>query len=130
VVSGQVTTTIADSGPVSGQIRSGTVRALAVTSLKRSEDFPEVPTLKEVGVDVDAVLWSGIFAPRNTPPAIVKKLEAELMRITGLPDVRARLKQLGIEPIGSSSAEFARVLAADIARWGDVARAGHIKIEQ
>jgi tripartite-type tricarboxylate transporter receptor subunit TctC len=130
VVSGQVTTTIADSGPVSGQIRSGTVRALAVTSVKRSEDFPEVPTLKEVGVDVDAVLWSGIFAPRNTPPSIVKKLEGELMRITGLPDVMARLKQLGIEPIGSSSAAFARILAADIARWDEVAKAGHIRIEQ
>jgi tripartite-type tricarboxylate transporter receptor subunit TctC len=130
VVSGQVTTTIADSGPVLGQIKSGTVRALAVTSPKRSGDLPDVPTLKEAGVDVDAVLWSGIFAPRNTPPSIVRKLEGELMRITGLPDVTTRLKQLGIEPIGSSSEEFARVLAADIARWGEVARAGNIRIEQ
>jgi tripartite-type tricarboxylate transporter receptor subunit TctC len=130
VVSGQVTTTIADAGPVLGQIRSGTVRALAVTSPKRSEDLPEVPTLKEAGVDVDAVLWSGIFAPSNTPAPIVRKLEGELMRITRLPDVATRLKQLGIEPIGSSSEEFARVLAADIARWGEVARAGNIRIEQ
>jgi tripartite-type tricarboxylate transporter receptor subunit TctC len=130
VISGQVTATIADAGPVSGQVKGGRVRALAVTSPGRAEDFPDVPTLKEAGTDVDAVLWSGIFAPRQTPPAIVKKLEAELMRIVGEPDVLARLKPLGIQPVGNSSDEFARVLAADIARWTEVARAGNIKIEQ
>jgi tripartite-type tricarboxylate transporter receptor subunit TctC len=130
VVSGQVTTTIADSGPVSGQIKGGTVRVLAVASANRVEDLPEVPTLKEAGADVEAVLWSGIFAPRQTPALVVKKLEGELMRIARLPDVIARLKLLGVESIGNSSEEFARILAADIARWGEVAKAGNIKIEQ
>ena len=82
------------------------------------------------GVDVDAVLWSGIFAPRATPPAIVKRLEGELMRIARLPDVIARLKPLGIESIGNSSEEFSKILAADIARWGAVAKAANIKMEQ
>jgi tripartite-type tricarboxylate transporter receptor subunit TctC len=130
VISGQVTTTIADSSPVTGQVKSGAARALAVAAPKRMEDFPDVPTLKEAGADVDAVLWSGIFAPKATPPAIVKKLEGELMRIARLPDVVARLKLIGVGPVGSSSEEFARVLAADIARWGAVARAANIKIEQ
>ena len=130
VVSGQVTTTIADAGPVVPQVKSGTVRALAVAAPKRMEDLPDVPTLKEAGADVDAVLWSGIFVPRGTPPAIVKKLEGELMRSARLPDVIARLKPLGIEAIGNSSEEFARILAADIARWGEVAKAGNIRIEQ
>ncbi len=130
VISGQVTATIADAGPVSGQIKGGQVRALAVTSPDRAEDLPDVPTLTEAGTDVDAVLWSGIFAPRQTPPAIVKKLESELMRIVKEPDVVARLKPLGIQPVGNSSEEFARILSADIARWTEVARAGHIKIEQ
>ena len=130
VISGQVTATIADSGPVSGQVRGGQVRALAVASPHRAEDFPDVPTMKEAGVDVDAVLWSGIFAPRQTPPAIVKKLERELMRIVREPDVVARLKPLGIQPVGNSSDEFAKILTADIARWTEVARAGNIKIEQ
>jgi tripartite-type tricarboxylate transporter receptor subunit TctC len=130
VISGQVTTTIADASPVTGQVKSGSARALAVAAPKRMEDFPDVPTLKEAGADVDAVLWSGIFAPKATPPAIVKKLEAELMRIARLPDVVARLKLIGVEPVGSSSEEFAKVLAADIARWGAVARAANIRMEQ
>jgi len=130
VISGQVTATIADAGPVSGQVKGGQVRALAVTSPARAEDFPHVPTMKEAGTDVDAVLWSGIFVARHTPPAIVRKLEAELRRIVREPDVVARLKPLGIQPVGNSSEEFARIIAADIARWTAVARAGNIKIEQ
>ncbi len=130
VISGQVTATIADAGPVSGQVKGGQVRALAVTSPARAVDLPDVPTMKEAGADVDAVLWSGIFAPRQTPPAIVKKLEAELTRIIKEPDVVARLKPLGIQPVGNSSEEFARILTSDIARWTEVARAGNIKIEQ
>ena len=130
VVSGQVTTTIADAGPVLPQVKSGTVRALAVAAPKRMEDLPDVPTLKEAGADVDAVLWSGIFMPRATPSAIVRKLEAEFMRIAKLPDVIARLKPLGIDTVGNSSEEFAKILAADIARWGEVAKAANIRIEQ
>jgi len=130
VISGQVTTTIADAGPVTGQVKSGTARALAVAAPKRMEDLPDVPTLKEAGVDVDAVLWSGIFVPKATPPAIVRKLEGELMRIARLPDVIARLKPLGIDTIGNSSEEFTKILADDIARWGEVARAADIKIAQ
>ena len=130
VISGQVTATIADAGPVSSQVKGGQVRALAVAAPNRTEDLPEVPTMKEAGADVDAVLWSGIFAPRQTPPAIVRKLEGELVRIARLPDVVARLRPLGIQPVGNSSAEFAQILASDIARWTDVARAGNIRIEQ
>jgi tripartite-type tricarboxylate transporter receptor subunit TctC len=86
--------------------------------------------LKEAGVDVDAVLWSGIFVPKATPPEIVRKIEGELMRIAKLPDVVARLKPLGIDTIGNSSEEFSKILADDIARWGEVARAADIKIAQ
>lgn len=130
VVSGQVTTTIADAGPVLPQVKSGTVRALAVAAPKRMEELPDVPTLQQAGADVDAVLWSGIFVAKGTPPAIVKKLEGELMRIAALPDVKARLKPLGIDTVGNSSEAFAKVLAADIARWGEVAKAANIRIEQ
>jgi len=130
VISSQVTATIADAGPVSGQIKGGQVRALAVAAPKRTEDLPDIPTMKEAGADVDAVLWSGIFAPKNTPPAIAKKLEGELMRIARQPDVIARLKPLGIESVGNSSDEFAKILASDIARWTAVAKAANIKLEQ
>src|SRR5260370_12438097 len=130
VISGQVTTTIADAGPVLSQVKAGTVRALAVAASKRMEDLPDVPTLKEAGADVDAVLWSGIFVPKATPPEVVKKLEGELIRIAKLPDVIARLKLLGIDTVGNSSNEFAKILPADLARGGAVAKASNIRIEQ
>jgi tripartite-type tricarboxylate transporter receptor subunit TctC len=130
VVSGQVTTAIADAGPVSPQVKAGKVRALAVAAPKRMEDFPDVPTMNEAGFDIDATLWTGVFAPKDTPPAIVRKLEGELMRIAGLPDVIAHLKPLGILAIGNSSEEFTKILTSDIARWGEVAKSANIKIEQ
>ena len=130
VISGQVTATIADAGPVTSQVKGGQVRALAVASAARTAGLPDIPTLREAGVDVDAELWSGVFAPKNTPPAVVNKLQDELMRIARLPDVIARLKPLGIVPVGNSSDEFAKILASDIARWTAVAKAGNIRIEQ
>jgi tripartite-type tricarboxylate transporter receptor subunit TctC len=130
VISGQVTATIADAGPALSQVQGGQARALAVAAPRRMEELPEVPTLKEAGADVDAVLWSGLFAPKATPPAIVRKLQDEFMRIARLPDVIARLKPLGILAVGNSSEEFSKILATDIARWAEVAKAGNIRIEQ
>jgi tripartite-type tricarboxylate transporter receptor subunit TctC len=130
VISGQVTAAIADAGPALSQVLGGQARALAVAAPKRIEELPDVPTLKEAGADVDAVLWSGLFAPKQTPPVIVRKLEDEIMRIARLPEVSSRLKPLGILSVGNSSEEFGRILASDIARWAEVAKAGNIKIEQ
>jgi tripartite-type tricarboxylate transporter receptor subunit TctC len=130
VISGQVTATIADAGPVSPQAKAGTVRALAVASPKRMDDFPDVPTMREAGADVDAIIWTGAFAPKATPPEIVRKLEAEFMKIAKSPEVVAKLKAIGVEAIGSSTDEFSRTLVSDIARWGAVARSANIKIEQ
>jgi tripartite-type tricarboxylate transporter receptor subunit TctC len=130
VVSGQVSATIADAGPVSPQIKAGTVRALAVTAPKRLPDLPDVPTMKESGADVEAIIWTGIFAPKATPPGIVGKLEAEFMKIAKLPDVASRLKAIGVDAVGSSTEEFTNILKSDITRWGNVARSANIKIEQ
>jgi tripartite-type tricarboxylate transporter receptor subunit TctC len=129
VISGQVTATIADAGPVSPQAKAGTVRALAVASPKRMDDFPDVPTMREAGADVDAIIWTGAFAPKATPPGIVKKLETEFMKIAKSPEVVAKLKAIGVEAIGSSTEEFSHTLVSDIARWGAVARSANIKIE-
>jgi tripartite-type tricarboxylate transporter receptor subunit TctC len=129
VISGQVTTTIADTGSVYSQIKSGTVRALAVAAPKRLDDLPDVPTMKQAGADIDAILWSGIFAPKATPPEIVSKLEAEFIKIAKQPDVIGRLQPLGVETIGSSTEEFSKILSADLARWTEVARAANIKAE-
>jgi tripartite-type tricarboxylate transporter receptor subunit TctC len=129
VIAGEVTATIADGGPVSGQVKGGQARALAVTAPNRMEELPDVPTMKEAGVDMEAVLWSGAFAPKGTPPDIIKKLQDELIRIAKLPDVISRFKLLNIESVGSSSEEFARIIESDIVRWTQVARSANIKIE-
>ena len=130
VIAGQVTATIADAGPVLSQVQGGHVRALAIASPRRMPELPDVPTLKEQGTDVDGDLWTGVFAPGGTPPAVVRKLEGEFVRIAQLPDVIARLKPLGVNTVGNSSEAFTRILAADIIRWGEVAKAGNIRIEQ
>jgi tripartite-type tricarboxylate transporter receptor subunit TctC len=130
VISGEVTATIADAGPVTSQVNGGMARALAVAAPMRAESLPDVPTMKEAGADVEAVLWSGIFVPVATPPEIVSKLEAEFIRIARLPDVVSRLKLLNIDSVGNSSEEFSRIIAADLDRWKAVARAGNIKMAQ
>jgi tripartite-type tricarboxylate transporter receptor subunit TctC len=130
VISGEVTATIADAGPVTSQVNGGNARALAVAAPKRMESLPDVPTMKEAGADVEAVLWSGIFVPAATPPEIVRKLEAEFIRIARLPDVVSRLKLLNIDSVGNSAEEFSRIIEADLERWKTVARAGNIKIAQ
>ena len=130
VISGEVTATIADAGPVTGQVNGGQARALAVAAPKRMDGLPDVPTMKEAGADVEAVLWSGIFVPAATPPEIVRKLEAEFVRIAQLPDVVSRLKLLNIDSVGNSSEEFSRIIAADLERWREVARTGNIKMAQ
>jgi len=109
VISGEVTATIADAGPVTSQVNGAQASALAVAAPKRMDGLPDVPTMKEAGADVEAVLWSGIFVPAATPPDVVRKLEAEFVRIARLPDVIARLQLLNIESVGNTSEEFSGI---------------------
>ena len=106
VVSGEVLVALADAPPVSGHLKAGKIRALAVTSAKqRLSEYPDVPTMAEAGVpDLDVRLWSGLFAPAATPRRIVKKLEKELIEIVKLPDVHERLKELPVDPAADTSA--------------------------
>ena len=129
VLSGQVTMTLVDSGPVAGAIKGGLLRGLAVTSNKRLAALPEVPTMAEQGIDLQITLWSGLMAPAATPPAIVQKLQAEVARIVRLPDVRERMAQLGIDPEGGTSEKFAKVIATEIPLWTAIAKANNIKAD-
>jgi tripartite-type tricarboxylate transporter receptor subunit TctC len=129
VAAGQVLMTLVDSGPATGPIKGGLLRALAVTSGKRMPQLPDVPTMAELGVELQITLWSGLLAPAGTPSAIVQKLQAEVARIVKLPDVRERMAQLGIEPEGTTTEEFARVIASEIPQWTAVARDHQIKAD-
>ena len=127
VIAGQVTMTIVDPPPVSGPLRAGTARGLAITSAQRHPSWPDLPTLAEQGIDVEVGLWTAFFAPARTPPAIVARLQREVARVVRLPDVREGLARLGVDPVGGSSEELGRVLARDIERWTAVARAANIR---
>ena len=130
VIGEQVTYAFAEPPPSLPQVLAGKARALAVTAPKRVAELPNVPTLHEIGVNVDIRLWSGLFAPAGTPPDIVKKLEAECMRIAQLPDIRERLRALSSDPVGNTAAEFAKQIDAEIKMWSDVAKQAKLTFEQ
>jgi tripartite-type tricarboxylate transporter receptor subunit TctC len=130
VMSGQVTMTIADPPPVTGPLAGGKVRGLAITSAARHPAWPDLPTLAEAGIaDIEIVLWSGLLAPAGTPAAIVRKLQDEVARVVRLAEIRERLSGMAIDPVGNTSEEFARIIAADIAKWTAVAKAASIKAD-
>ena len=111
--------------------RSGKVRALATTSTTRSPVLPDVPTVAEAGVPgFEAVIWLGILAPKNTPPAIVNRLNAEVTRIVGQPDVRAAWAKQGAVPMVMSTDEFSRFLISDIVKWERIVRLSGAKPDQ
>jgi tripartite-type tricarboxylate transporter receptor subunit TctC len=109
-------------------VREGRLRALAVTSLKRSSAIPELPTIAESGYPGFEVLgWNGMFAPSKTPAAIVRALNLETVKALTLPDLRHKLADLGLEGIGSSPDEFAAVIQAEIPKWAKVINDAGIK---
>jgi tripartite-type tricarboxylate transporter receptor subunit TctC len=130
VVSNQVTYAIAEPPPIVPQIASGNVRALAVASPVRLPELESAPTMQESGVDMNVALWLGLFAPAGTPPEIVAKLEAECQRIAQLPDFKARLRSMSTDALGTTSAEFIKMIDAEIKLWTDVARQSVVKFEQ
>ena len=110
--------------------KDGKVRALAVSSKERDQLAPDVPTLNEAGVPgYESILWFGLLAPARTPKPVVAKLNAEITRILKDADVRARWLPIGLEPRPTTPAEFDTIIAADIATFTKLARAGNIKAE-
>lgn len=128
---GEILMSIVDTGPVSGPLQGGQVKALAVTSKTRLDFLPAVPTMAESGLpQVSADFWSGLFAPAGTPAPIVKKLEDEMIGVVKSPDVRARMAALRVTPEGTTSAEFSRRISQEVEQWSAVAKANNIKMER
>jgi tripartite-type tricarboxylate transporter receptor subunit TctC len=99
-------------------VKSGKVRALATTGLTRSSVLPDVPTVNEAGIKgYEATLWLGILAPKGTPPAIVAKLNAEITKITAVPELRASWAKSGATAMSMTPLEFEKYLISDIAKW-------------
>jgi tripartite-type tricarboxylate transporter receptor subunit TctC len=130
LLSGEVTMALSDTPPVSGQVRAGKLRALAITSPRRHPAWPDVPTMVEAGLpDFVVEFWNGFFAPARTPAPIAHRLHAEIARVVAMPDIRERLNALGVDPAALPGEAFARIIAADIARWTAVAQAANITAE-
>jgi tripartite-type tricarboxylate transporter receptor subunit TctC len=112
---------------VMSQAQTGKVRALAVTSPKRSALLPEIPTLAEAGIDVEANAWNGLIAPAKTPDAVVAAIAREVNEALRDQNVREKLNGQYMEPIGTTPAEFKAFLEAEMRRWTPVVQAAKIK---
>lgn len=113
---------------VVSQVATGKIKMLAVTSDKRSALLPDVPTLKEAGIDVEANAWIGLIAPAKTPQSIVETIAREVVEALKDPQVREKLKAQYMEPIGGTPAAFKARIDAEMKRWTPVIQAGNIKI--
>jgi tripartite-type tricarboxylate transporter receptor subunit TctC len=111
-------------------IKSGRLKALAVTSARRSVSAPELPTVAESGVPgYEAVAWSGLLAPAHTPPEIVAKLNTEINVILGQPDVQKRFLNDGAEPVGGSPEQFSTHISSEVQKWATVAKLSGAKVD-
>lgn len=129
-MAGEVSLAFADAAAATAQIKGRRLRALAVSTAQRVPGLAEVPTIAEAGYPgFEVVLWSGLFAPRGTPPEIVRKLQAEVSKIVRQPEVAARLEGLGVVPIGSSAEELRSAMVSQIAQYREVARRAGIKFD-
>jgi len=107
---------------------SGAVKILAVSTARRSPYLPQIPTLKEAGIDVDADAWMGMIAPAHTPEAIVARIRGAVVEALGTAAIREKLAAQLMEPVGSSPAEFRARIDSEIVRWGPVIKAADIKV--
>jgi tripartite-type tricarboxylate transporter receptor subunit TctC len=130
IISSQVDLLITASPTVMGQIRGGKIRALAVSGVKRSAAFPEVPTFAEIGLPGYTVTgWFGLAVPRGTPKEVIAKLHAETVKALADPALRTRLLDQGAEPGGMAPEAFAKFVRDETVRWGELAKAAGVKPE-
>jgi tripartite-type tricarboxylate transporter receptor subunit TctC len=130
VMAGQISLTMDNIPVYLPQVKAGKIRALGVSSARRTPAAPEIPTVSEAGVPgLEAVSWFGLLAPAKTPKAIVGKLSAETARIVKLPDVNKRISELGAEPVGGTPQEYAAFIQSEIAKWRKVIKDAGVKLE-
>jgi len=130
VVSGQVTMTFDNITTAWPLAKAGKLRALAVTTAKRSPIAPDVPTLAEAGLaGYEIGSWQGVFAPAGTPVDVVKRLNTEIVKIINMPDVREKLVGLGAEPVGNTPDEFAALVKGEVVKWAAVVKQSGARVD-
>jgi len=130
-MSGHVPFLIVSAPAALSQVRAGRLRALAVTTLKRTSAAPEIPTVAEAldMPDYEVDSWYALFAPANTLPAIVSRMQKEVARVVYLPDVRQKLLEQGADAVGSTPEELDMAVKTELKRWAQVIRDARIKLE-
>ena len=130
LLGGQVTMSFDTVTPVLQHIRSGKLRALAVTTARRSSALPDVPTLDEAGLKgFDIGTWFGVLAPAATPKDVLARLNTEMVRIIKSPDFHKRMDEIGAEPIGNSAAEMAQQIRAETEKFAKLVKDAKVVIE-
>jgi tripartite-type tricarboxylate transporter receptor subunit TctC len=129
LLGGQVHAIFSTMPPAISHIRAGALRALAVTSTTRSEALPDLPTVSDVLPGYEATLLNGLSAPRNTPADIVDRLNKEINAGLADPAMKAKLAELGNDPVAMTPADFGKLLGDETEKWGKVIRAANIKIQ-
>jgi len=131
VISGRVTITLQTVAAVLPFIRDGKLRALAVTSLQRSPNIPDVPTVAESGFPgFEATSWFALLGPAGMPAPIVDKVQREALRALAQPALQARFAQLGLDTVGNSPSELAAIIKADIGKWARVVKDAGITVSE
>jgi tripartite-type tricarboxylate transporter receptor subunit TctC len=111
-------------------VKSGAVRALAVTTAKRAAGAPDLPTMAEAGMKgYETSTWGGVLAPAGTPKDVVAKLNAEINKALNAPDVREKMLGAGVEPAGGTPQQFAEFIGSEMVKWGKVAKDAGIQPE-
>jgi tripartite-type tricarboxylate transporter receptor subunit TctC len=123
LIAGEVQLSFSNTVAINQHVRAGRLRALAVAGARRTALMPDVPTMKEAGVEgVEVPLWFGLLAPAATPRDIVAALAAAVARAAHAPEIRKKLVEQGADPVGNSPEEFDRQLREEVARWGEVVK--------
>jgi tripartite-type tricarboxylate transporter receptor subunit TctC len=129
VMAGQVNVALPTAIAAAPHVRSGKLRALAVTSTKRLPSFPDVPTVSETLPGFEAVSWGGVMVPAGTPQPIINRLNTEILNILKMPDIAEKLNGLGAEIVGSTPQQFDAYVKSEIAKWGKVARDNQVTLD-
>jgi tripartite-type tricarboxylate transporter receptor subunit TctC len=130
LLAGQVQLKLDTYATSAQHVAAGKLRALAYAGAKRSAQMPDVPTVAEMGLPgYEGVLWMGIVAPAGTPKPVIEKLTAAVKRAVTAPDVAARLKKDGIDPIGGTTEEFGAIISKEITQWRELAKTVNIKLD-
>ena len=129
VMGGQVDVYFANAASSLNYVSTGKLKALAVSSAARMPDLPNVPTVSESGVKAfDVVEWNGFFLPAGTDPQVVAKLQDLVQKALARPETRDKLAKLGLTPVGSSAADFAKFVDAEQVRWAEVVKTNNITV--